>query len=278
VTGPVSSSPAAPEASAALFTPDGERWVPTDYARGPWDPDALHGGPVAALVAREVERLLPDGPMQVVRLTLELLRPVPVAPLQVVASIVRPGRRVQLIDVAVSADGVDVAWCRALRVGRQPDPDGQLLSKARNEEAGALPAPPAVGRPMAPLPHTTRGFAIQGADLRFVTGAFELLGRSEVWIRLLVPVVPGEVPTPLQRAAGAADFINGVSAVLPFDRYVFINPDLTVHVEREPIGEWICLQAASELGTPGMGVAHATLFDESGSFGRAEQSLVVFAR
>ena len=153
-----------------------------------------------------------------------------------------------------------------------------MLAEARTGDAQPVPPPPASGRAMAPLFRTDRSFASEGVDLRFVAGAFERVGPSEVWVRLAVPVVPGEEPTPLQRAAAAADFINGVSAVLPFERYVFINPDLTVHVEREPIGEWVGLRAATELSTPGVGVAHATLFDKSGSFGRAEQSLVVFPR
>ena len=36
---------------------DGSEWFsPTDHARGPWDPDACHGGPPTALLVRALER------------------------------------------------------------------------------------------------------------------------------------------------------------------------------------------------------------------------------
>ena len=100
----------------ALFVPDGLRLVPTDRAGGPWSPDSLHGGPVAAVVARETERSAPvDDGLRMTRLTLELLRPVGTAPLTVTGVVARPGRRVQVIDTVVEQGGVEVAWGRAVR-------------------------------------------------------------------------------------------------------------------------------------------------------------------
>ena len=85
-------------AEQVLFHLDGaDRWVPTEYARGPWDPRACHGGPVSALLARAVERADPDAPVdwQVARLTIELTRPVPVGrPLTLTTTIERAGRKV----------------------------------------------------------------------------------------------------------------------------------------------------------------------------------------
>src|SRR5665213_4139911 len=103
---------------SALFVPDGDGYLPTDLARGPWSPDALHGGPVAALVTRAVEQRATDDGLQLARVTVELLRPVPLAPLTVATSLVRPGRKVQLVDVVVEAGDVEVAWGRALRIRR----------------------------------------------------------------------------------------------------------------------------------------------------------------
>ena len=104
------------------------------------------------------------------------------------------------------------------------------------------------------------------------------MGPASDWIRLAVPVLPGEVPSPLQRVMGAADFGNGISRVVEFTEAVFINPDLTVHLHRLPVGEWVCLQAASRLEGAGVGLAQSALWDEQGPLGRALQSLLVEAR
>ena len=88
----------------------------------------------------------------------------------------------------------------------------------------------------------------------------------------------GEEPSPWQRAAAAADFGNGVSAELDFDVELFINPDLTVSVHRPPVGEWVCLDARTRFGTPGIGAAESELWDAEGRIGRSVQSLVVEVR
>jgi hypothetical protein len=225
--------------NAALFRRDEQRWVPTEYARGPWSPDALHGGPVAALVARAVERCDAPEPVHVARLTVELLRPVPVAPLTVEATVVRPGRKVQAVEARVRAGDSDLAWARALRIRVHgpgaPEAEGLPDPAAGGPVPGVdrgVPLGPDAGTPMTPPIGAYRGFHTEGAELRFVEGAFGQPGPATVWVRLAVPVVDDEEPSPLQRVAAAADFGNGVSSVLDFTRYLFINPDLTVYVAR----------------------------------------------
>lgn len=257
--------------SDALFVPDGARLVPTDLARGPWSPDALHGGPVAALAARAAEQFDPDGGLQLARITLELLRPVPVAPLAVTASLLRPGRKVQLVDVAIESGGLEVARARALRI--RLDPDGRRVVPTAAEDPA--PAPPDAGVPTPPLTDRYTAFHNRGMEIRFVTGRFDALGPATVWFRLRCPVVAGEEPSPWQRAAAAADFGNGVSAELDFTSNVFINPDLTVSLHRPPVGEWVCLEARTRFGTPGIGVAESAMWDVDGRIGRAVQNLLV---
>lgn len=265
-------------------------WVPTDLARGPWSPDALHGGPVAALAARAVERCAPrpglEGasvPMHVTRLTVELLRPVPLSPLHVVARVVRPGRRVQIVDVDVVAATRPVASARALRLRVDPGGPGPRRDAPAGARAGAGRAPfagPDGSTSTRWRDDDYAGFYNAGAELRFAAGGFEQPGPAVAWVRLAVPVVPGEEPTPLQRLVAAADFGNGVGAVLPFDRYRFVNPDLTVWCLRPPAGEWIALQAETVLGVPGIGLAQSVLWDatDGGPVGRGFQSLVVERR
>lgn len=264
-------------APASLFEPAAPgTWAPTELARGPWSPDALHGGPVAALVTRAAEAAGGEGALPLSRLTLELLRPVPLRPLAVAATVVRPGRKVELVDVAVTADGVEVAWARALRLRALPGHDP--AASASPAPAGAAPTgPPGHGRPLGGLPDDQLAFHTAGATLALTDGG-PGSGAATVWVRLLVPVVPGEAPSGAQRAAAAADFGNGVSSALPFTEWMFINPDLTVLLERPPVGEWVALQATTVLGRRGVGVARSVLWDATGRVGTAAQTLVVEPR
>jgi hypothetical protein len=260
-----------PEGLPALFVLHGGDVVPTERARGPWSPKALHGGPVAALVARAAEQHAGDDGLQLARITLELLRPVPLAPLRVTSRLTRPGRKVQLIDTVVEADGVEVAWSRALRIrvasGQRP-----LQPTVPEDEA---PRPPRLGVSSAPVIDGYRAFHNEGMEIRYVGGRFDAPGPAVVWFRLRCPVVLDEAPTPWQRAAAAADFGNGVGAELDFRTSTFINPDLTVSIHRPPVGEWVCLDARTRFGSPGIGAAESELWDQQGRIGRAVQSLLV---
>jgi hypothetical protein len=267
----VTASPTTTEDPAALFVPDGDRLMPTGYGRGPWSPTALHGGPVAALAARAAESVDGGENLQLVRITLELLRPVPLVPLRVTSAVVRPGRRVQLIDTVVEADGVEVAWSRALRI-RVAHGETPVHPTVPEDDA---PEFPDVGVARSPRVGEYRAFHNEGVEMRYLHGAFERPGPATVWIRLHVPVVLGEQPSPWQRVAAAADFGNGVSAELPLGSNVFINPDLTASVHRPPIGEWVCLDARTRFGPPGIGAAESELWDAQGRIGRAVQHLVV---
>jgi hypothetical protein len=255
----------------ALFVPEGETMVPTDLARGPWSPGALHGGPVAALVARATEAHGADDGLQLARITLELLRPVPLAPLRTRSVLVRPGRKVQLIDTVVEADGVEVAWSRGLRI-RVASDQVTLTPTVAEDEA---PPPPVEGEISTPMSDDFVAFHNAGMEMRFVSGRFDQPGPALVWFRLRCPVVAGEAPSPWQRAVAAADFGNGVAAELPFAGSLFINPDLTIQLHRPPVGEWICLDARTRFGTPGVGSAESALWDERGRIGRSIQSLLI---
>ena len=258
---------------SSLFEPvAGGAWLPTDWSRGPWDPGALHGGPVAALLAGALEvagDAAAAGPMQPARLTVELLRPVPLSPLTLQAQVVRPGRKVQLIDASLrTADGTEVASARLLRVHDTP-----VVAPA-TPAPEAPPAPTDAFRPMEnQIPYPA--FHSHGVEHRFVRGSFAEAGPATDWIRLRVPVTPEADPTPLQRVAAAADFGNGVSRVTDFGSLLFINPDLTIHLHRRPAGEWVCLEAVTWMEGDGLALAESRLWDEQGPIGRSLQSLLI---
>jgi hypothetical protein len=266
-----------PPSDAALFLAVGDHFVPTVHTRGPWDPGAQHGGAPAALLARCIERVEAPVPMRVARLTLDLVRPVPVTPLRVQTRISRPGRRVQVVEASLFAGDVEVARAAALRLR-----DAALeLEELEPEPPLAHPGPDGA-RPMSGMVMAggiTSGFPLTGCELRFVDGAMDQPGAAVTWIRLRVPVVAGETPSPLMRVAAAADFGNGVSAILDWNRRLFINPDLGIWLSRHPEGEWVCLEATTRVDAAhGAGMAESALWDERGRMGRSVQSLLIEAQ
>jgi hypothetical protein len=256
--------------SDAVFHLDGERAVPTVLARGPWSPDAQHGGAPAALLARALERADPGPADFVTRLTVELLRPVPLAPIEVRTRTLRPGKKVQWLEASLTVEDHEVARATALRLRT----DDTLALPVPHPEPLALP-PPAESAPYAiEFPQSDDGFW-KAMELRTASGSFADVGEAALWFRLAVPVVAGEVPTPLQRVAAAADFGNGVSTALERGRYLFINPDLTIYLHRHLAGEWVALEARTYAEADGVGLAESALHDEQGRIGRSLQSLLV---
>jgi Thioesterase-like superfamily len=256
-----------------LYVPRGADFVPTEHTRGPWDPRHQHGGAVAALAARAVERTAGPG-FGVTRLTLELMRPVPLERLAVDVAVPRPGRRVLGITVSISAGDLEVEVVRAhavaVRRAEMPTGEGHASFLEPGPEAGVE----------RPFEFQGEGAALHrtGMEIRFVDGGGDRPGPARAWFRLRRPVVGDEEPTGVQRVAAAADFGNGISWVLPYADWIFLNPDLTLHLAREPQGEWIGLDARTLPADQGMGLAESALFDEAGRLGRAAQSLLLERR
>jgi len=257
-----------------LFTPRGADFLPSEHTRGPWDPRHQHGGAVAALVARAVERTA-GAEFCVTRLTVELMRPVPLEPLAVDIAVPRPGRRVLGITVSVSAGDLEVEVVRAhavaVRRADLPTGEGHETFLEPGPRDG-IELPFGFGEDDLPAFHRT------GMEVRFVDGGADRPGPARAWFRLQRPVVGDEVPSGVQRAAAAADFGNGVSWVLPFDRWIFLNPDLTLHLARPPVGEWIGLDALTLPSDQGMAMAESVVYDDHGRLGRAVQSLLLQRR
>ncbi|HEX7114429.1 MAG TPA: thioesterase family protein [Steroidobacter sp.] len=241
-------------------------------AAGPWDPNLQHGGAVAALVSRVAERMSTREPMQVARLTLDLLRPVPIAPLEIDAQVVREGRKIQLCAITLLHGKVPVARASVLKVRRA----SLSLPETVVEEPVRLPGPEQ-GHPPA-WPFNFEHSFVHGFNLSVVKGKFGEPGPAAIWFRAHRPIIEGEAITPLMRAVTAGDFCNGASTVLDFNQYTFINADLTVSLARLPVGEWVLLDATTWLGDAGTGIAFARLADERGYFGRAIQTLVIERR
>jgi acyl-Coa thioesterase superfamily protein/acyl-CoA thioesterase superfamily protein len=256
--------------TAPVFSVADGRFVASELSRGPWDPNAQHGGAPAALIVRALERLpAPEG-LVLARITYEFVRPAPVGEVEVRASVVRPGKRVQLLEASMLSDGVEVVRARGLQIRTAE-------AGASAADGGGAPPGPEHGRPPEIRPPHRPMFALDAIEIVFVAGNWGG-GPSTAWFRLRSPIVDDETPSPLQRLAAAGDFGNGISATLSWDDYLYINPDLTLYVEREPVGEWIGLASETRIADGGIGVAESVLYDVHGRVGRATQALLVAPR
>lgn len=256
--------------SEPLFTIVGEREVEaTGFARGPWDAGLLHGGAVGALCAAFLEEALAAvGAYQPVRLTVDLARPVPLGRLEVRAEVVRSGARLGLARVEVDAGGKTAAAATLLALVPQPLPG-----------AVANPPPPVPDQPgdgedrwqIDPDKHAFLGGAMA---FRFVD-----TDPPAMWLHLHRDVLPGRPPSPLARAAAAAD-VPSASTVFDgvrFDGVGFVNADLSVHLHRPPEGEWIRVSATSRWEASGIGTVRAELADTAGRVGQVSQALLLAA-
>lgn len=258
----------------AVFVQHGDGFLATDLALGPWYPGALHGGAPAALLVRAVMTHATGSNLTLARITYEFVRPVPRGPLHVDVSVVRPGRRVSLLDAVLTDDrAVEVVRARALLAV----PSG--LDAVTGVASTAHPFPgPDQGRPNDWAHAIGPGFVAGAMDIRFVEGRFRSPGPSVAWFRLRCPLVAGEETSPLQRLAAAGDFGNGIASELSWDDHVFINPDLTLYVERPPRGEWVALESHMRVIRGSVAMTESVLWDEHGRIGRAIQSLLVWTR
>jgi Thioesterase-like superfamily len=259
----------------AFYLPLGdERYLSTEHTGGPWDPALQHGGPPSALLARTMESQSLAWPATIARVSVDILGPVPVAELTVRSRVLRPGRSVDLVEAELVAGDRAVVRAQAWRV-RAAELDLPALDDEYDDKPGVVPDFPAAE---TALPDGWRGGYMRAIEWRFVGGVWAGAGPATVWGRMRYPLVPDEEPTGLQRVLALADSGSGVSAVLPFDRWLFINPELTVHVAAPPAGQWICLDAQTTVDRSGFGLATSKLYDRDRLVARGAQSLLVGPR
>jgi hypothetical protein len=251
-----------------------DRFRSTAATAGPWSPQAQHGGPPAALLGRALEALEDGSPRVVGRFTMDLLGPVPVQELTSTSAVLRPGRSVSLRQAELlDGSGRTVARAQGWAFPGTTWPE--------DEAPGGLGVPlehgPEDGHHEELPPFWHRGY-LDSVDWRWIEGAVTRPGRAEVWMRPRLPLVPGEELSPLQRLLACVDSASGVSAALDPAEWNFLNTELTVHVVRPPVGEWVCLRAETTLGTGSVGLAAAEVYDVHGLVARSAQALLVAPR
>src|ERR1700753_1387161 len=215
-----------------FFRVDGNRAEVQPNAAGPWDPTMQHGAAPSSLVVWAAERIPTAAPMRVARVTVDLMRPVPLAPLTLETEVLREGRKIQLCAVRLRAGGVLTVSATVLKV--------KLTAETMPPDVGGpevtLPGPDF--SPQDPAQFSNSPF-VTGMQLRAARGTFGVRGPGAIWYRVRRPFVEGAAVSQAMRAVIAADFCNGTSAALAFRDWTFLNADLTVSMSREPVGEWI---------------------------------------
>lgn len=261
----------------ALYVRDREAYVGTRCTSGGWDRTAQSGGAVLALLGHVIEDVPAPVPMNLSRLTVDLVRPVPVGErLWIDTQVVREGRLIQVVDLVVRSTGSEHVRARALRI-RQADPlagDAPRWSSADDRDLAELPAPEelqSVGDRPENADFTRFGVEFRRPPER--TGAGHCL-----WVRLRVPVVAGEPIRDSSRATLPMDCVNllGVPRMPP--GVTAINPDVSGHLLRPPTGEWTALVGGTRFAAGvGQGFSVATMVDREGAFGVTSTSQVVQA-
>lgn len=254
----------------AFYLVDRRAFIPTILTQGPWDPGAQHGGPVAGLLAAIVGATPSLAPMRLVRLTTDLLRPVPLEPLEFERQVLREGKRIQVVDVLLLAGSDVVARATGLRMRLGDD-----VREGAPPPPASLPGPEAAVAPGWDLPYVP-GFR-RAVELRALPPEASG-GRRALWVRVAVPLLAGHPTEPEAALAVVADFTSLVGTTGVGARYRAVNADLNLHVLRPPEGPWVALTGTTAFSGVGTGLSVAELSDPLGPVGAASCAQVVEPR
>lgn len=254
----------------SFFVPEGDRFRATENTRGPWSREHQHGGPPAALLARAVERHVEGHAVRVARMSVVFHRPLVIDVFRTTAETTREGKKVRTVRAQLF-DARDRVVATADATLIRTEPIDIETTPATNDRL-----------PEACPPYTFTFFADSvgyhtAMECRLLHGTWGV-GKMGLWMRMRLPLVPGETPSALQRTMIAADSGNGVSIAGDLRKHTFVNPDVTVALGRVPEGEWIGLDARTSFGPDGIGLADTRLLDAAGTIGRGIQTLIVEAR
>jgi hypothetical protein len=256
----------------AFFSADGDAtFVPRPHARSPWAADMLHGRLLAALTARQLERHHLGPTMRLARLTVDMFRVVPLAPVVIRANVVRDGRRVKAVDVMVECEGRPALRASALLLAGSTTPPGEVWSRSPWD----IPPPLEIAPQSERRAERAQSDAMGSPELR-ILGGFDGPRPYRAWVREPWPLVDGEALSPVVRAVMAADVASPLSSWSDVGLQ-YINADLTVSVVRPPDGEWIGLEVIDHIDDGGIALGFCRLYDELGPIGQCQVTGVVRA-
>lgn len=267
------------EEPQALFDIDGDHLVPGPLTRGGWSDSAQHGSPPAGALARAVELVATPVPMQVVRLTVDLFRQVPLSPLELTTRVLKEGKRIQVVEATLRGDDLVLGQAVALKIRTAELEGGDELVGTGPPDEPPEPGPEELEaldwRGRFGEEGDLARFHNDGVEIRTIDESFLRAAEGRSWFRLNFPLVRGEEVTPFQRMAIMADLANGNSQALDPKRWLFVNPDITLYVERLPVGEWIGMKSVVHQSPSGVGVTTSVMYDRTGRVGQVNQAQVI---
>jgi hypothetical protein len=252
----------------SFYLPLGDdRYEPTEFTESPWDGAMQHGGPPAALLGHLLHL---DG-LRLARLSVDFLGPIPRREFRVEVSDIKPGRLTALNEARMVIDGRVAVSARAWHIAPGPPPP---------VTAGEGTAGESMAEPLPVREDTFGGGWGYGRAIewRCTRGGLDELGETHVWSRVRMPLIDGVELTGQDRALIVADSANGLSAVLPFEKWLSIPPTMTATLLREAEGEWVHLAARTVVSGDGLGLAEGEMYDRSGRIGQVAQPLLVRER
>lgn len=260
------------EAAPAYFVRlDAGRFRPTEWTGGAWSPTEQHISPMNGLITHAVERFCAergsDG-MAVSRISVDILGVLGIEPFEVAVSVVRPGRTIELLEAVVTTAGRVAVIARVWRAAS--------LNTAAVAGGEVEPLPGLAQAETLDLAEVWPGGYIGSVDLRSI-GAVKP-GRAAAWARSRVDLVEDEPASDLARWIGLVDTANGICVRQRIDEWLFPNLDLTIHLLRQPVGDWLGLDTTVVFGPAGHGVTSSVLHDETGHVGYANQTLTIRPR
>jgi len=258
----------AAEAPDAFFHADGDAVIPTQLAASPWGP-LLHGRMTGGLAARAVQQLLAEEPDLIcTRLTIDMFKSAPLAPMQVSTKTVRSGRRIRIIEATVEQDGTAIGQGKFVLLRRAEQPDGVF----RETPGWLAPAPgPELGPPdrstFSGLDGAAEGHRWSAPHQSWrVNGSASGPESAGTWVRDVYPLVAGEELTPLVRLGLAGDLASGEANTSTRGLH-FINADYTIYLGRELDGEYIGLQPYGHVSDRGVAIGQVVVHDRRGPLG-----------
>ncbi|UJP10004.1 thioesterase family protein [Microbacterium sp. KUDC0406] len=238
----------------------------TSATEGAWNVTEQHIAPTLGLLAHLMQlehATRHEHPLSLAKVNYDILGVIPIDEVEVQVRVLRPGRTIELLEATMSHDGRPAAVARAWFL--KPHDTADVAG-------AAFPTMPSRdGMPSWDAPKWPGAF-VRTPDIR---RSEQFPGRAHSWIRPLIPLIEGEEISPTARMLGLVDIANGLTPRVSPSEVAFPNLDLSAHLLREPVGDWLGFDTTMSIGPGGLGVTHTVLHDDEGPIGTSVQELTV---
>ncbi len=244
---------------------------PSAATQGPWSPDFQHGGPPSSLLTHVLRVQPSDGHFRIVRITIEILSPVPVKPCEINVEVVRSGKRIELLRAEYRSEGKMYMIAHVWRLRSEVGVTGIIsdvyeipsLPEAQTQDLFSM---------FGNFPY------VEALEWRFAKGGFDILGPATVWTRPRIPLIEHQEIDGLEALVLMIDSANGISAELDFQKWTYVPVDLTLGIYRPPEGPWVGIDARTIIGNDGNGQTTTVAFDCKGRVGHSLHTLFIRPR